>query len=398
MDEHAVRPRPSSSIAEVEAIPIALPVRREWLWRGLGVGLGRWVIVRVHTDDGLVGYGEATPLPDWGGDFNRYAGETPTTVAHVVLDLLAPALQGLNPFDIETALFAMDERVSGHSYAKAAVEMALFDLQGKLAGVPVHRLLGGRFRKGVVIAHMIGIMGETDAVEEATAAAAEGCRAFQIKGTGELARDLAVVSALRKALPDVLLRVDANQGYRGQGAKAAIRALRDLEAAGANYFEQPTEGLDRMAEIRSGVDVPIIADESCWKPHDVVAVAEARAADAVSIYVAKAGGLSRARRVAVLAETFGLPCDVNGSLESAIGTAASVHLAAAMPAISLPAVIPVSGPAGSYPNTVGRYYTDDLVSEPFVYEDGLLQPPEGPGLGIEIDEDKLAAFSVAGLE
>jgi muconate cycloisomerase len=396
MTEQAVQPRPSSWVVDIEAIPIVLPVRREWLWRGLRAELGRWVIVRVHTDDGLVGFGEASPLPDWGGDFNRYAGETPGTVVQVVRELLAPALQGINPFDIESALFAMDERISGHSYAKAAVEMALFDLQGKIVGQPVHRLLGGRFRDGIAIAHMIGIMSETEAVEEALAAVAEGCRAFQIKGTGERSRDLALVAALRDGLPeDVLLRFDANQAYRGRGAKAAIRALRELQAAGADYFEQPTEGLDRMAEIRAAIDVPVIADESCWQPHDVVAVAETRAADVISIYVAKAGGLSRARRVAILAETYGLPCDVNGSLESAVGTAASLHLAIAMPAISLPAVIPISSPAGSGTTTVGRYYTDDLLAEPLTYENGLLRAPEAPGLGIEIDEEKLAAFAAA---
>jgi muconate cycloisomerase len=208
-----------------------------------------------------------------------------------------------------------------------------------------------------------------------------------------------LVTALRATIPDdAIIRLDANQGYRGYGAKAAIRALRDLRAAGVNYFEQPTEGLQRMAEIRAAIDVPVIADESCWQPHDVVEIAESRAADAISIYVAKAGGLSRARRVAILAETYGLPCDVNGSLESAVGNAASIHLAVAMPAISLPAVTPVSTARDSVPTTVGRYYTDDLINQSFVYQDGLLYPPAGPGLGVEVDEDKLAQFSEAALK
>src|SRR6266516_3107412 len=95
-------------VSAIEAIPIALPVRRVWKWRGLGGELGRWVIVRITTDEGLVGYGEATPLPDWGGDFNRYAGETPTTVVHIVEELLAPALEGADPFDIEAIVERMD--------------------------------------------------------------------------------------------------------------------------------------------------------------------------------------------------------------------------------------------------------------------------------------------------
>lgn len=383
-------------VSALEAIPVALPLRRDWRWRGLGGELGRWVVVRVHTDAGLVGLGEATPLPDWGGDHGRYAGETPQTVVHVVRDLLAPLLDGTDPFDLETTLSAMDAAVKGHAYAKAAVEMALWDLQGKVCGQPVHRLLGGRYRPKVAITHMIGIMDPADAVEEARTAAQDGCRAFQVKGTGEPARDAAVVGGLRAALgPDVLLRLDANQGYRGMGAKAAIRAVRDLAAAGADLVEQPTEGLADMAAVAAAVDIPVVADESCWLPRDLLEVAAHRAADAISIYVAKAGGLSRARTVAALADACGLPCDVNGSLESGIGTAASLQLATAMPAISLPAVIPVSAPAGTGDaQAAGRYYADDLIAAPLEWADGGLRAPDGPGLGVELDEDKLERYRI----
>jgi L-alanine-DL-glutamate epimerase-like enolase superfamily enzyme len=142
---------------------------------------------------------------------------------------------------------------------------------------------------------------------------------------------------------------------------------------------------------------PIMADETCWQPADVVDVAKTRAADALSIYVAKSGGLARASRVAVLAEAYGLPCDVNGSLESGIGNAASLHLATAMPAISLPSVIPVTAPAGTgSARTAGRYYADDLVTEPFAFEEGSLLAPDGPGLGVELDEEKLTRYRVDG--
>jgi len=385
-------------ILEVEAIPVALPPRRELRWRGLLGELGRWVIVRVHADDGLVGLGEATPLPDWGGDFQRHGGETPRTVVHVVQDLLAPVLAGRDPFDVEALLEAMDAAVRGHGYAKAAVEMALWDLQGKRCGQPVHRLLGGRYRETVPVAHMIGIMAPGEAVAEALGAAEDGCTAFQVKGTGELDRDAGLVRALRRALGErALLRLDANQGYRGHGVKPAIRAARALADAGADLVEQPTEGLAAMAAVAAAVDVPVIADESCWTPHDLLEVVERRAADAISIYVAKAGGLARARTMAALAHACGLPCDVNGSLESGIGTAASLQLATALPAISLPAVVPVSAPAERpVANVAGRYYADDLIAEPFVFAGGALRAPERPGLGVELDEDKLARYRVDG--
>jgi L-alanine-DL-glutamate epimerase-like enolase superfamily enzyme len=381
------------SVTDVEAIPIALPVRREWRWRGLGGALGRWVIVRVHTDEGLVGLGEATPLPDWGGDFNRYAGETPDTVVHVVGDFLGPLLAGADPFDVEAIVDRMDDAIRGHLYAKAAVEMALHDLQGKVAGQPLYRLLGGRFRPGVRIAHMIGLMDREEAVEEALAVLDDGCTAFQIKANGDLRRDAGVTRALREAVgPDAMLRVDANQGYRRLGLKEATRCVLALEDAGADCVEQPTEGLKDMAALREAVGLTIIADESAWQPQDALEIAWEGAADAVSIYVAKAGGLLRARKVAAIAEVCNLPCDVNGSLEGGVGNAANVHLATACPAITLPAVIPVTTPAGGPDRTTGRYYTDDVVTEPFVFEDGLLHAPERPGLGIELDEEKLEAY------
>ena len=386
---------PKLRVAGVEAIPVALPVRREWRWRGLGGGLGRWVIVRVRTEEGPVGLGEATPLPDWGGDFNRYAGETPYTVAHVVEELLGPAVSGADPFDVETLVNKMDAVVRGHLYAKAAVEMALYDLQGKAAGLPVYNLLGGEYRPGVRVAHMVGLMQKERAVEEALAALEDGCTAFQVKADGDPGRDAAVTRALREALgPDVLLRVDVNQGYRCLGVKEAIRAVRGLRDAGADCVEQPTEGAAEMAAVTAAVDVTVIADESAWQARDVVGIARGNVADAVSVYVAKAGGLLGAKKVATVAEACGLPCDVNGSLESGVGNAASIHLATACPAISLPCVIPVTTPAGGPSRTAGRYYADDVVTRPFSFQDGVLRAPEGPGLGVELDEEKLEAYRV----
>jgi muconate cycloisomerase len=385
--------RAADRILRVEAIPVALPLRREWLWRGLGEPLGRWVIVRVQAESGLVGLGEATPLADWGGDHGRYYGETPATVVHLVHDVFGPLLRSLDPFDIELAIDRMDAAVRGHFYAKAAVEMALHDLRGKITGEPLYRLLGGRAHTGVPVAHMIGIMPVDEAVHEAEGALAEGARALQVKGTGEPERDVCLVGRLRATVgEDVVLRLDANQGYRD--TKLAIRTVRRLGDAGADLVEQPIQGLERMAHVRAAVDVPIVADESCWQPEDAAQVGVRRAADAISIYLAKAGGVARAQRVAAVADAFGLPCDVNGSLESGVGNAANLHFALATPAVRLACVIPVSAPAGAGTATVGRYYADDVVSRAFEYVDGSLLPLDGPGLGIELDEEKLHAYRV----
>jgi L-alanine-DL-glutamate epimerase-like enolase superfamily enzyme len=379
-------------ITGIDAIPFRLPIRRDFEWTGLNVGIGRFVLVRVHTDEHLVGVGEAVPLAEWGGDHNRRAGETQRTVVHVVEDLLRPHLVGEDPLDIERLVGRMDAVVRGHSYAKAAIDMALHDLLGKVAGLPLYKLLGGAFRDSVPIAHMVGLMPVEDAIAEGVAAVGDGVSALQVKGGVDPARDQQVIGGLRERLgPDVWLRLDANQGYRD--VATAVRILRTIESLGLDLVEQPVAGVRRLARVRCSVGVPIIADESCWDAEDAMECVQLEAADALSIYLAKAGGIAGARRVAAVAFAAGLPCDVNGSIESGVGNAANVHFALATPAVSLPCVIPVSAPKGTAPHsTAGHYYEDDVVTRPFVVERGAVLPLDGPGLGIEIDEDKLEAY------
>lgn len=381
-------------ITDIEAIAFQLPVRREFRWASLRAQLGSFVLVRVHTESGLVGYGEATPLPDWGGDFGRRGGETQATVAHMVTSVLAPALIGMSALEISRAHDAMNRVLRGNSYAKAAVDVALHDLAGKAAGVPLYQLLGGAARDGVAVAHMVGIMPEEDALAESEAAVADGLDALQIKGGEDAARDVRLIMTLRRKLgPSVRIRLDANQGYRR--AKDAIKVVGRLAPGDLDDLEQPVVGLDEMAVVTRSVAVNVIADESCWDAHDALEVVRAHAADALSIYLAKAGGLGQARDVAAIADAAGLSCDVNGSIESGVGNAANVHFAFATPAVRLPCVIPVSAPNGAHPNRVGgRYYEDDVICAPFPLAGKAVLPPEGPGLGIEIDEAKLERYRV----
>lgn len=378
-------------IVDISAIPFRLPVRRDFRWAGLGTGIGRFVLIQVRTDTELIGLGEATPLPDWGGDHHTRAGETQQTVAHVVRDLIAPALTGTDPLDIALAHRMMNTVVRGHSYAKAAVDIALHDLLGKAAGLPLYRVLGGAVRDEVQIAHMVGLMGMNDAVREGVAAAEDGVTALQIKGGVDADRDVALIKALRKELPDVLLRLDANQGYGRAGA--ATTTVRRLVGGGVDWVEQPVEGSGELAELRTRTSALLIADESCWTAHDAIDLVSRRAVDGISIYLAKAGGIHGARAVAAVAEATGLPCDVNGSIESGVGTAANLHFALAMASVSLPCVIPMSAPAGGASHRVaGHYYEDDIIVDPLPVARGALLPTEGPGLGVVLDEDKLERF------
>jgi L-alanine-DL-glutamate epimerase-like enolase superfamily enzyme len=382
-------------ISSIEASSFRLPHRRSFKWAGLNVELGAFVLVRVKTDEGVIGYGEATPLPDWGGDFGRRSGETLATVMSMVNEIFAPALVGTDPTAVTAARQNMDRLVVGNSYAKCSVDIALHDIWGKSVGQPIYRLLGGAVRESVPVAHMIGLMDESDAAKEGVAAVADGVHALQIKGGVDSERDIRLVRELRRELGSgVTLRLDANQGYGH--AKQAGRVVARLADAGVDLVEQPAVGLAFLAEVTAGATVPIIADESCWDVNDALEVVRHRAADCLSIYLAKAGGFVGARSVAAVAEAHRMPCDINGSIESAIGNAANIHFALAHSAISLASVIPISAPAGAHPCcTAGRYYEDDVLSEPFAVQDGAILPLNRPGLGIEVDEARLAKYRTA---
>jgi L-alanine-DL-glutamate epimerase-like enolase superfamily enzyme len=379
-------------IQSIEASAFRLPNRRSFKWAGLNVELGGFVLVRVRTDEGVVGYGEATPLPDWGGDFGRRSGETLATVMSMINDIFAPALLGTDPTAVTRARHIMDTLVIGNPYAKCAIDIALHDIWGKSVGQPIYRLLGGKVRESVPIAHMIGLMNEKEAAEEGLAAVTDGVRALQIKGGVDSDRDIRLVRTLRRELgPGVLLRLDANQGYGH--AKRARAVIEQLVNAGVDMVEQPTVGLIYMSEVTAHAKVPIIADESCWDVADALDVIQHRAADCLSIYLAKAGGFVGARAIAAVAESQRMPCDVNGSIESAIGNAANTHFVLAHRAVSLASVIPISAPSGAHPYAAaGRYYEDDVISEAFEVKEGALLPLNRPGLGIDVDEARLAKY------
>ena len=395
MGPASAHPQVQMKIRSIEASAFRLPNRRSFKWAGLQVELGNFVLVRVRTDEGLVGYGEATPLPDWGGDFGRRSGETLATVISMVNDIFAPALLGEDPTRVTSAHQKMDRLVVGNSYAKCAIDIALHDLWGKSVGQPIYRLLGGAVRDCVPVAHMIGLMQEAEAAKEGIAAIADGVRALQIKGGVDPERDIRLVRTLRKELgAEVTLRLDANQGYGHP--KEASRVVARLADAGVDLVEQPTVGLAFLSEVTAGATVPIIADESCWDIADALEVVRHRAADCISIYLAKAGGFVGARGVAAVAESQRIACDINGSIESAIGNAANTHFVLAHPAVTLASVIPISAPAGTHPCAVaGRYYEDDVLSEAFAVKDGAILPLNRPGLGIEVDEDRLSKYRIA---
>jgi muconate cycloisomerase len=378
-------------IDRIEIRIVALPPRREHPTATRQSGLGRYVLTRILAD-GIEGWGEATVLKEWGGDYGHYFGEEPSATAHLLQEVFAPALIGLDPTDIGAAMDRLDRAAKGYPYAKASLDIALHDLIGHAIGVPVYQLLGGRYRDRIPVAHSLGILEERALLEEVAAAVDEGCRTIKLKAGLDPVRDVRTVAQVRGLVgPDVDITVDANQGW--PEVKIAIGVINAFAPHRVLFVEQPVEGLRRLAQVAQAVPVAIMADESAWNAFDVLEIARLRAADAISVYTTKPGGLQRAMKMGAVAEAAGLPCNVNGSHETGIGNAANLHLAAALRPVTHACVLPVNRPAGTEPSKmVGWMYLDDVVAEPFDYEDGYLRVPTGAGLGVQVDMLKVQQY------
>jgi muconate cycloisomerase len=383
-----------TAIAKIETILVELPTRRTHKWTGLNEPIGRYLLVKMTGTDGTVGWGEAPALKDWGGEFGRYFGESAAVVDLIIHRYLAPAVEGLSigrPAELHRK---MDAVVKGYPYAKAAIDFAYYDLSGKVLGLPVHALLGGLLRENIAVTHSIGLLEIEEAVTEVRKVAQDGIRTIKIKIGVDVARDIAIVKAIREAVgPEMKLCVDANEGYKTPGQ--AIQAVREMESVGLIYVEQPVMGIERIARVAQAIDQPVMADESAWNAHDVIQIVEQKAAQIVSIYTTKPGGLYRAMQVSAVCEAAGIICNINGSVETGIGNLANVHLAAAAPAAILSNVIPVSMAAEHQNGRVGGiYYKDDFLAEPMEFVDGGIQVPTAPGMGLPINEAKIERYKV----
>ena len=382
------------TIRSVDTVLVQLPTRREHKWTGLTETIGRYLLTRITDSDGRVGWGEAPALKDWGGEFGRYFGESTLIAKTVIENYLAPAIAGVELGDFVELHARMDAVVKGYPYSKAALDFAAYDVTGRWLNVPVHMLLGGKARSRIPVTHSIGLIGIAEAAEEVAKVAAEGIRTIKIKIGVDAKRDIEMVRTIRETVGDgVELCVDANEGYRTPGE--AIATVRAMERYRLKYVEQPVMGIERIAAVARAIDAPVMADESAWNAHDVIQISEARAAQIVSIYTTKPGGLYKAMEVAATCRAAGIVCNVNGSVETGVGNLANVHLAAAAPAATLSCVVPVSTPAEWQTGQVGGiYYRDDLIVAPMKLTDGAIEVPTAPGMGIDVDPAKIEKYRV----
>ena len=386
-------------ITSVTTTPIRMPItpppystegagtKREWYRLGrvtaeLPEPAIEYLIVTIETDEGFVGVGES--VTDIG-----FFGEPIEQVKSLIDIHLGPRLKGSDPFDREKLLHSIDFR--GNSCAKAGIDLALHDLIGKVLGVPVCLLLGGRVRTRIPVSVEVGGGPPDGMAEFCRASMKRGIRAFKAKIGGIPEEDVERVAAMRDAVgAGVSIRADANQGY---SVKEAIRFchLTERRGLGIDLLEQPIPAwdLDGMAHVRASVDTLIEADESAYSVHDVMNIIRRNAADVINIKIGKAGGLYAAKKIAALAEAAGLKCVLGTAWGLGPEVAAKLHLAASTVGVSDAVEFseitlhenPLAAPAS------------EALALP-LDSDGCLPVPDRPGLGVEFDPARVDAFTI----
>ncbi|HEX6797058.1 MAG TPA: enolase C-terminal domain-like protein [Ktedonobacterales bacterium] len=360
------------NIRSLEAIPLSVSFKQMFRFGQTNRQESQNVVLKLETEDGLVGYGEACPVA-------AFTDEDQRSVVEALTQQVAPLLIGRDALDREPLLRVLEQRLPRAPFTRAAVDLALWDLAGKAAGVPISVLLGGRYRERLTLHGSVGWDEPAAMVDVAHAQLAAGYTTLKLyAGRGALDDDLARLEAVRAAVPEhVAFLLDVN----GQWSREdCLRALPRLEAIGVTLIEQPLPASDweGQAEVTRQSTIAIAADEAVFTPMDVAEIGRHDAANVINLGLSKLGGLQCARDCATVAYACGLGVMVGSVLELGIATAAGAQLAASLPDLAFPSYL--VGPLK---------YREDVVREPLVVEDGQIAVPRRPGLGVEIDTDAL---------
>ena len=361
-------------ITQVEAIPFAIPYRRPLRFASGEVHVAEHVLVRVHTDDGIVGVAEAPPRP-----FTY--GETQAGIITVIDTIFAPQVIGLSLLERETMHDRLGRTV-GNPAAKSAIDMAVWDALGRTLGVQVTELLGG-YTDRMRVSHMLGFADPAAMVAEAERMRdRHGITTFKVKvGRRPVTLDTAVVRALREHLGEgVELYIDGNRGWT---ASESARAMKDMADLGLLFAEElcPADDVLGRRWLVSQLDVPFIADESAITPADVTREVLGGSATAVSIKVARTG-FTHSQRTHHLAEGLGVEVVMGNQIDGQLGSLCTVAFGAAYRS--------TCHHAGELSNFLDM--SDDLLTEPLEITGGELIVRPGAGLGAEIDPDKLRRY------
>lgn len=334
------------------------------------------VLVRLQTSDDVVGWGEATTI---GG--LAYGEESPESIKTNIDRYIAPLLVGQDATQVAACMARVKGHVQGNRFAKCAIETALYDNQAKRLGVPLSELFGGRVRDSLPVAWTLASGDTTKDIAEAERVLdLRRHNIFKLKiGLRSVKDDVAHVAAIQRAVGDrASVRIDANQAW---SVTEALEGCRMLADAGIDMVEQPIAAHDKLGlrRLTQANIIPIMADESLHGPVDAFTVASTQAADIFAVKINQSGGLRGAAQVAAIAEASGIALYGGTMLEGAVGTMASAQLFATFDSLSWGTEL--FGPL---------LLTEEILREPLMYRDFALHLPRTPGLGLDIDEDKLA--------
>ncbi len=361
-------------IKAIEPIAVSLPMKKPVTMAGETVARADNVLVRIQSDDGFVGWGEAASAP-------TMTGETVASMMAAVAHM-APMLLQRTAADFAGASATMDAQMYGNSGAKAAIEIALHDLVGRATGRPLYALFGAKERSRMPVLAVIGSADAAADLREAQERWAAGYRAFKVKvGLGppeaDAARTRGVCRMLREAGERCLVSADANQGWSVAEALRYVRAVADC---GLDFFEQPVQAHDLagMARVAAEGRIPIGADEGIHSRDDIERHHARQAAQGVSLKAIKLGGLRALLDACRCCDRLGMKVNISCKTgESSVASAAAVHLAAVVPAIAWGLTVTSHGLA------------EDVAVEPLRVEGGHVDVPERPGLGIDVDERRV---------
>ena len=368
------------TISQIDTIPVLYAVAGHFKFfeNVAGRPFGRpAVLVRIESDDGAEGWGECVPSPRW-------SYETIDSVLSTIRHYLAPELLGRSPFDTADLQAAMNRAIApsfstGQPICKAGINLALFDLTGKLLNQSASQRWGRRDKSAVALSWTLNPRLADDVASLVNTAHERGYRHFNIKIAPDAAADLALVRAVRKLAPEAQLWTDANGGYSESDALAVAPRLADL---GVAFFEQPVAAnrLNAFAKLKRQGALPIIMDEGIVSVVELEEFHRLHLLDGVAVKVARVGGLEEARRQIEFLEQNGLLFLGSGLTDPDVSLAASLSL---FGAYGLAHAAALNGP---------QYLTASVLSTPFRSLHGELAVPDGPGLGITVDREAVQAI------
>lgn len=372
-------------ITKIECTPVLEKFRTPFMMRGDTKVGEPGLITKIYTDEGIVG------ISDSGGTSSWYRGESIESIMGMIRHYFAPILLGEDPFNIEKIVGQMDFVARDNNQAKAVIDYALHDIKGKALGVPVYQLLGGKCRENIPLAYVLPA-GEPDMVVSLAQKAYDGgFKALKLKATGEeISKDIEILEAVRGHFGSkVKLFADANGAWNYYDA---LMYLKQAEKYDLAMIEQPVPwwDVDGMAKLRQKVGTPIFADEGAVELKHLIEFAEKKACDGFFIKVPKAGGLLKSTRYLTVARALGMPVLCGCMMGTGIEAATYAHLLISNDWAGLQ-VHENIGPlqANDCFETETTKITGSLCKNVPLYKDACLYCPEGPGLGVELDEEVL---------